>query len=267
MITVHPRYEQQRDFLVSLPEVFGAGDVDADGPKTYGSAVGGRQPSGGRLLYNGRNQIRLFTTGGQLFVVKRYKRHNWLKSIVYTFFRKNKALRSYENARRLRERGFATPHEVAYVEQRHLGLIRQVYYVCEYTDAQAIRPPLIEQEPFDRHLATDYARYVARLHEAGVLHRDLNPTNVLFRTTADGYAFELIDINRMRFYDGPVPKGECMENLTLFWWLTDVYRFVLSEYSAARGWTAADQDEAVRVKQRHDRAWVRRKRLTHPFRK
>ena len=221
----------------------------------------------GQLLYNGRNQIRAFVYDGVRLVVKRYKRHNWLKRVVYTYFRKNKALRSYLNARQLRRRGFDTPRDVAYIEDECMGLISQVYYVCEYTDAQAIRQRLIEQEPFDEALATAYARYVARLHEAGVLHRDLNPTNVLYREHDGSFAFQLIDVNRMRFYDGPVPKAECMENLTLFWWLTDVYRFVLREYAAVRGWTEADVAEAISVKQRHDRAWVRRKRITHPFRK
>ena len=137
----------------------------------------------GQLLYNGRNQIRAFVYDGVRLVVKRYKRHNWLKRVIYTYFRKNKALRSYLNARQLRRRGFDTPRDVAYIEDECMGLISQVYYVCEYTDAQAIRQRLIEQEPFDEALATAYARYVARLHEAGVLHRDLNPTNVLYRSS------------------------------------------------------------------------------------
>ena len=217
----------------------------------------------GQLLYSGRNEVSEFVVDGLRLVVKRFKRHDLLKRIVYTFFRTNKARRSFENATRLRERGFATPHEVAFLEEKSGGMIRQVYYICEYTAAEPIRPRLIEQEPFDRLLATAYAHFVARLHEAGVLHRDLNPTNVLFTEHDGNYDFELIDINRMRFYDGPVPKAECMENLTLFYWLTPAYRFILNEYAAARGWTETDIAEAIRVKERHDRRWVRRKKITH----
>ena len=105
-----------------------------------------------------------------------------------------------------------------------------------------------------------YAQYVASLHAAGVLHRDLNPTNVL--VDAENH-FELIDINRMRFFDGPVPKNDCMENLTLFYWLTPAYRFILKEYARQRGWTEADIAEAIRVKERHDKRWIRRKKITH----
>lgn len=248
-IVVASEYEDLRAWLMQVPRLF------ADNQ--------------GELLYRARNQIRLFDVDGRKLVVKRFKRNGIVKAMVYTLFRKNKARRSYENAGLLRQRGFTTPHEVAYIEQRTAGLVTQVYYVCAYTDAQPIRPRLIEQEPFDERLATDYARYVASLHEAGVLHRDLNPTNVLFSESGEPAAvsFELIDINRMQFFDGAVPKAACMENLTLFYWLTPAYRFILNEYARQRGWSEADVAEAIRVKQRHDRRWIRRKRLTHPFRK
>ncbi|MBQ7509696.1 MAG: serine/threonine protein kinase [Prevotella sp.] len=247
-LIVSPEYQSLSEWLAQVPRLF--------------------DDNQGELLYKGRNQIRLFVVGDKKkVVVKRYKRHDIIKTLAYTFFRKNKARRSYENAVSLTQRGFHTPQAVAYMECTTAGLMTQVYYVCAYTDSEPIRPRLIEQEPFDEALAVAYARYVARLHEAGVLHRDLNPTNVLFRHEHGGYDFELIDINRMQFFDSPVPKAACMENLTLFYWLTPAYRFILNEYARQRGWTEADIAEAIRVKERHDRRWVRRKKITHPFRK
>ena len=242
-VTLSPEYPSLRPWVESVPRLFDEGL--------------------GTLLYQGRNVVRQFETAGLQLVVKRFKRHDLLKAVAYSFWRKNKAVRSYENAALLRLRGFHSPHEIACIEMRSLGMLRQVYYICLYTDALPIRPLLIEQQSFDRPLATAYARYVARLHEAGVLHRDLNPTNVLFREHDGHYDFELIDINRMCFYDTPVPKAACMENLTLFYWLTPAYRYILSEYARQRGWTDADVAEAVRVKQRHDRHWIMRKQITH----
>lgn len=222
----------------------------------------------GTLLYKGRNEVRRFDAHGQSIVVKRFRHRPLLLRIVESIFRKSKARRAYENALHIEEHGFSTPHPLGYVENRRCAVVGTTYYICCHTDSEAIRHRLIEHEPFDRQLATAYARFVARLHQAGVLHRDLNPTNVLFKASADGnYSFELIDTNRMRFYDGPVPKKQCMENLTLFWWLTPVYRYVLEEYARQRQWTPDDIDEAIRVKQRHDRRWVLRKRITHPLRK
>ena len=244
-IVVNPQYKYLQNRIGQLPAIF---------------------EKEGELLYRGRNEVRLFDWEGQQVVVKRFKRHNLLKRIIYTIFRESKAQRSFENACQLRARGFQTPKEIAYIELRSAGTIAQVYYLCAYTAAQPIRPRLIEQESFDRSLATAYARYVASLHEAGVLHRDLNPTNVLYTEEQGQYSFELIDINRMQFYDGPVPKSACMENLTLFWWLSDVYRYVLDVYASCRHWNEDDVATAIQVKQKHDKAWVRRKRITHPFR-
>ena len=243
MVVIDSKYKSISAQLKSIPDVFGQGE----------------------LIFNGRNQIRKFCIDGQVVVVKRYKRHDYLKSIIYTFFRKNKARRSYENAQELLKRGYDTPQPIAYWEDRSCGLIRQVYYACEYTDAQPIRPQLIDQEPFDEPLATAYAHFVASLHEHGILHRDLNPTNVLYSRSEESYHFQLIDINRMRFFEGEVPKAECMENLTLFWWLTDVYRFVLREYATIRRWTDEDIQQAIYVKERHDRRWIRRKNFTAIF--
>ncbi len=227
-LTVSPLYQHLDSWLQQVPQLFASNQ--------------------GTLLYDGRNQIRLFEVDGD-------------------FFRKSKARRSYENAIGLKVRGFSTPQEVAYMEERCAGLIRQVYYVCTYTNSQPIKPRLIEQEPFDEALAEAYAHYVALLHEKGVLHRDLNPTNVLYQKKGEEYEFELIDINRMQFFDGCVPQAECMENLTLFWWLSPVYRYILKIYASDRHWTEDDVEKAIEVKRTHDKHWVRRKRITHLFKK
>jgi tRNA A-37 threonylcarbamoyl transferase component Bud32 len=244
-IELNPEYESLCHFVECLPENF-------DGV--------------GRLIFNGRNKIRRATVEGRDIVIKRFRKMDFFKQIVYTFFRKDKAYRSYHNAMTLLEKGFCTPKPVAYVAFKKGMLLSDIYYICEYTDYEDIKTPLIDSEPFDEKLAMSYARFVARLHESGVLHKDLNPTNVIYKKIADGeYDFQLIDVNRMRFYEGSVPKAECMENLTLFWWLTDVYRFVLKAYAEERKWSEEDYVEAVRVKQQHDRRWIRRKRFTAMF--
>lgn len=215
----------------------------------------------GQLLHNGRNQVRLMTCGGQTIAVKRYHRLPLLKAIIYTFFRTNKAQRAYENAQQLLRLGFNTPEPVAYAVDKRWGLIRQTFFVSARTEWEDISRQLTQTPQFDKDLATAYALFVTELHEKGVLHHDLNPTNVLFHHNQQGYQFALIDINRMEFFPQPLTKQACMENLTRFWWLTDVYRFILDRYAQQRGWTEADKEKALRIKMKHDRHWIRRKNL------
>lgn len=231
---------------------------------------------GGDLIYSGRNVLRRFEADGEALVVKRFKRLDVLKGIIYTFFRKSKAERSYRNAERLLERGIDTPLPIAYIEQRRLGLVADTFYACAYTDYEEVRSRFNLTADFDHDLAAAFAEFVARLHESGVLHYDLNSGNVLYRQQPDGtYRFQLIDINRMDFMtdgkaDGeavrkPVPKADCMENLTLFTGNMALHAFVSRHYAEARGWDAdAFEKEARAVKLRHDRRWRIRKMITHP---
>lgn len=243
-IILSPAYGAMRPFLASLPARFGEG----------------------RLLHAGRNEIRAFEENGCVVVVKRFGRLNPLRRVVYSFFRTDKARRSYRNALALVERGIPTPAPVACVVVKRWGLVDSLFYACEETQAKAVKGEFIGKHPWNRPLLEAYAAFVATLHERGVLHRDLNPTNILYEQAPDGrFSFTLIDVNRMAFYRHPVSKRARMENLTLFWWLSPVWRAMLDSYARHCGWTQADIDKAVRVKQRHDLRWVRRKRLTGHF--
>ena len=240
-ITIHPNYHDLADFITHLPGHF-------DG--------------GGELLYDHRNQIRRYHVGQHIVVAKRYRRPRWIQKIAYSFFQKSKAERAYRNGIELRRRGFDTPCSIAYIEEKRHGLLADSYYLCENDDT----PPLADftetPMPVDAQLAEDLGTSLAQLHRHGILHHDLNNTNVLCRKAADGhYTFALIDNNRMRFYPEGIepPEGACMENITRYTGDLDLFRRVAAAYCKARGWTAEKVGEMMAAKTRHDRSYDRKK--------
>ena len=84
----------------------------------------------GKLLHRGRNEIRRLLIDGKPIVVKRYKRPNIVQRVVYPFFRQSKCRRAYDYAALFRQRGIATPRELAYVEHCHHGLFARYDQLC-----------------------------------------------------------------------------------------------------------------------------------------
>ncbi|MFQ7048926.1 MAG: hypothetical protein ACLRR1_09620 [Alistipes shahii] len=112
-IHVNTASEHLRDFAERLPELF-----DREG----------------EVLHAGRNTIKAFEAEGERLVVKRFKRPNLLRAVIYTFFRRSKARRSYEHAVRLRALGVDSPEPVAWSEYRRRGLLCDSYYVSRRSD-------------------------------------------------------------------------------------------------------------------------------------
>lgn len=224
---------------------------------------------GGEMLWNGRNKIKSFVLDdGKDIVVKRFKPLKAIQKFGY-LFRDHKAHKAFVNGQELVRRGFDTPQPIACVEHREGGLISDAYYLCGHNDMPPIED-LLCRDDWDKELATAFARFVASLHQQGILHHDLNDTNVRFARNEKGeYAFSLIDINRMSFYDkmDDIPMKERIENMTRFTGRLSLFEFVAKEYAAVCGLDInACGQQAVEQKKRHDRNWYRRKRLLHPFR-
>lgn len=219
----------------------------------------------GKVIFSGRNTIKLINIDGHEVVVKRFRRPDLIKKIVYTFFRKSKAYRSYHNAKEIVARGFSTPAPIEYIETKRYGLIDYCYYICERNDDPPIED-LIDRNDWSHDLALAFAKFAAQLHDKGILHHDLNDTNV--RYDAD-FRFSLIDLNRMTFYPvgEEVPLKLCLDNLTRFTGRMDLFEFVVRKYARCRN---LDEEVtaslALKIKNTHDRNWRMRKHITHPFR-
>jgi len=81
----------------------------------------------------------------------------------------------------------------------------------EIPDARPLLAALAAADPPRRAaVAADAGRAVARMHEAGVRHADLNLGNIL---VGDAGAITLVDFDRARLGNGPLDRGARRNNL------------------------------------------------------
>ncbi len=65
-------------------------------------------------IHKARNELKIIELDGIKTVVKSFKVPHFFNRIVYTFFRKSKAYKSYHNAFDLKELNISTPEPIAY---------------------------------------------------------------------------------------------------------------------------------------------------------
>lgn len=204
----------------------------------------GRNFEQGEEIHSGRNSIRTVRTAGLLLNIKRYGRLNPFNRFVYSFLRKPKGLRAYLYPQRLIAKGFETPVPVAYVEERRGGLIGSSYFVslqCPYS-RRFYEFGNAAAEGETAEIATAFARFTARLHEAGILHLDYSPGNILFDRVDGEWRFSLVDTNRMYF--GPVGKKRGCANFARLWGQPEFFRLIAETYARERGY---DPQECLRL--------------------
>ena len=221
MLVTAPEYAHLTSFLQQLPDRFAEGE----------------------LVYEGRNVVRRFVVEGQTLMVKRFKKVNAIQQIIYTFFRPTKAARAFRFAKIFRERGINTPREIAYMEQKEKGLFSIGWLVTEEVEGRETHLDLREVKNYDPALAIAVAKQIVKMHQAGILHGDLNLSNFLNTKKADGYHFQMIDINRSKILDGEPTREQCLKNMVRITHRRDLYEFIVRAYAKERGW---DEDETAR---------------------
>ena len=146
----------------------------------------------GEIIFHRRNTLRL----NDGVVVKQFAKPNMLRGILYGWFGRSKARRSYEYA--LRMEGL-TPQPIAYREVRIGGILRDSWYACKQSACTHTFNELIGVQDYlrRREILEAIGRFTARLHQQGILHRDYSGGNILFNE--DGSRVEVIDLNRITF--------------------------------------------------------------------
>lgn len=150
------------------------------------------------VIYHGRNTVYTTIQQGVHLNIKAFKRPGFLNSVIYTTFRKSKAHRSYINALELIRLGFNTPQPIGFGEEINGLKLGRSYYISKQIEAQNIRN--WEDKPDCDALLKALAGEMARLHKAGVWHKDFSGGNVLYTFDREnGYTFFYVDLNRMQF--------------------------------------------------------------------
>ncbi|UKM66358.2 lipopolysaccharide kinase InaA family protein [Flavobacteriaceae bacterium GSB9] len=148
-----------------------------------------------------RNIIKIVAIGNENHTIKSFKVPNVINQVVYRFFRKSKAQRSFEYATKLLQLGLKTPHPVAYLLEHTPFLFKKSYYVSELVECDLTFRELTTdfQIPDHEAILRAFTRFTYKLHENGVNFLDHSPGNTLIKRTKDEYEFYLVDLNRMEF--------------------------------------------------------------------
>lgn len=212
----------------------------------------------GTVIYRGHNLIKTARIGDLEINIKRYRVPHVFNRVVYSFIRRPKGLRAFTYPDRLLRAGIETPEPIAYVEERIGGLIGYSYLV---TVQMAYTRDFYEfgdkdmTGPADVAIVRALARYAARMHKAGILHRDFSPGNIIFDTDlhTGKPKFAVVDINRMSF--GPVSATRGIRNLARLWGQPLMFDIMAEEYARARGADPAEMARLLHAERR--RVWTR----------
>jgi hypothetical protein len=156
------------------------------------------------ILQDGRNVIvkhRLNTD--EVIVIKSFKFPNMINKIIYKYFRKSKARRSFEYATILLEKGIGTPQPIAFFENYDAVGLKDSYYVSEHLDCDLTFRELVKNPDFPNHAAIlrQFTKFSFDLHEKGIEFLDHSPGNTLIKKVSENqYQFYLVDLNRMDFH-------------------------------------------------------------------
>src|SRR5688572_11236202 len=121
--------------------------------------------TGKNFVVGTRNVIKLLEIDGHLLLVKSFKIPNSFNRIVYKYFRKTKARRSFEYADMLTQKGIGTPNAIAYFEKFDgLGL-KESYYIYEYLNADFTFADITQPDfPDSENILRQFTQFTYKLH-------------------------------------------------------------------------------------------------------
>ena len=179
-------------------------------------------------IHKARNELKVIEHENKKLVVKYFKIPHFINKIVYTFFKKSKAQKSYEYALKIKD---FTPKPIGYIEFYKFGLLDESYFVSEKFDYDfTIREPLLDINfPNKNEIFKAFAQFTFDLHENGIYHLDYSPGNILIKKENDNFIFKIVDINRMKFLNMDLEKRA--KNFSKLWAKDEDLEFIAKEYA------------------------------------
>ena len=157
---------------------------------------------------------------------------------------------------RLAELGFPLPELLAVGEIRRGPFLRDAFFASRFIDGYRNGLDFFgsgeyaSDLPLLRAFCSGHLALLARLHDAGMLHRGFTPSNLLYRRTASGLAFCWVDVADCKKAAVTV-RGIADDVVKLFRYLNHIdpslRREFLAGYLRAASVPRTDLDELCRV--------------------
>lgn len=179
-----------------------------------------------------RNVIKKVVVKGKLFNFKSFKRPNLINRIVYKYFRKSKAKRSFEYAHLLISENFNTPQPIAFVEFDDFFGLTSSYYICEHLEDVFTLREVYKNPNYENRetIIKKYTYLMYQLHEKGFEFIDNTSANFLIKKEKNEYKFYIVDLNRMRFYD-KISNKKRLRNISKSTNNSNLIKIISDEYA------------------------------------
>ena len=182
-----------------------------------------------------RNTIKILNIDGINVNIKAFKIPNIFNQIAYRFFRKSKAQRSFEYAKKLIELGIGSPKPLAFFEFNTLLLFKKSFYLSEQVDCDLTYRELITDLNYPNYetILRAFTRFTYLLHERGIQFLDHSPGNTLIKKNGNHYDFYLVDLNRMNF--GELDFETRIKNFSRLTMYKSMVEIMSDEYAKCSG--------------------------------
>lgn len=212
IVKINPAYSSLEKQIRSLPDTF---------------------QTEGKSIHSGRNQVKAMQWGGVDVVAKKYKKPNFFLKLQFAFLYNCKAKKAYKFGNLFNEAGLHSPTPVAYAIIGKWPIIKDSYFICLPVEGKCLKEIL---DISDKATILALAAELAKMHNAGLMHGDLNLTNIYLDDKGEFY---FIDTNRSKIRKDP-SADLCAENLMRLSHDRELLSAITSEYANLRGWDAKE---------------------------